>query len=413
MAGIAAILAPSTGRGAGPAPAAELSRERRVPFWENPPPMTTCPHRPSCPGCPRFGEPGIAPAARATLDALAAEHGLPPVPVVDGPLAGFRHRARLAIRHLEGEPFVGLFEQGSHTLVQVPHCSVHHPLINDVAAVVRAALVDAHTSGFDEARHIGCARYLQVVVERESQSAQVVLVANDDNPAPLARAVVLIRERLGERLHSLWFNANMGRSNVILGPEFVRLHGPEAVVERFGGPAIHYPPGAFGQGNLAVAELIIGRLRELVPEGARVVEYHAGVGAIGLSLLDRAASVWLNERGAESLRGLAMGIAGLPPADQARVTTSAGGAGVASENAPPADVTIVDPPRKGLEPALLARLAAQPPARLLYVSCDLGSLRRDTAQLCAGGGLRLAGLGAWNLMPYTEHVETVAWFEHT
>jgi len=46
------------------------------------------------------------------------------------------------------------------------------------------------------------------------------------------------------------------------------------------------------------------------------------------------------------------------------------------------------------------------------MSCALESLQRDTERLCAGGGLRLAGLQAWNLMPYTEHVETVAWFEH-
>ena len=27
--------------------------------------LLSCPHRPPCPGCPRFGEPGIAPAAHA------------------------------------------------------------------------------------------------------------------------------------------------------------------------------------------------------------------------------------------------------------------------------------------------------------------------------------------------------------
>lgn len=373
--------------------------------------MTHCPHRPPCPGCPRFGEPGIEPAARSSLDALAAAHGLPPVPVAEGTAQGFRHRARLAIRHIDGEPRVGLFERGSHVLVPVPRCSVHHPLVNEVADVVRAALVEAHVSGFDEARHIGCARYLQVVVERATQSAQVVLVANDDNPAPLQGAAALIADRLGARLHSLWFNANTGRSNVIMGAAFQRLRGPGAVVERFGGAAIHYPPGAFGQGNLDMAERMIGRLREQVQPGARVVEYHAGVGAIGLSLLERAASLWLNERGAESLRGLAMGIDALGPDERARVTTSEGAAGEASAGAPEADVVIVDPPRKGLEPALLEHLVARPPARLLYVSCDLGSLQRDTARLCAGGRLRLASLEAWDLMPYTGHVETVACFE--
>jgi len=42
------------------------------------------------------------------------------------------------------------------------------------------------------------------------------------------------------------------------------------------------------------------------------------------------------------------------------------------------------------------------------VSCGLESFLRDTARLTAGGGLRLRSLAAFDLMPFTEHVETVA-----
>jgi tRNA/tmRNA/rRNA uracil-C5-methylase (TrmA/RlmC/RlmD family) len=113
----------------------------------------------------------------------------------------------------------------------------------------------------------------------------------------------------------------------------------------------------------------------------------------------------------ESLRGLALGVAALGPGDHARVTVVPGVASEACQQAPEAEVVIVDPPRKGLEPALLAQLAGRPPAQLLYLSCSVDSLLRDAAQLCAGGGLRLAQLDAWNLMPYTQHVESVAVFE--
>jgi 23S rRNA (uracil1939-C5)-methyltransferase len=76
-----------------------------------------------------------------------------------------------------------------------------------------------------------------------------------------------------------------------------------------------------------------------------------------------------------------------------------------------AQVVIADPPRKGLDPELTQTLSQQPPERFLYVSCGLESLRHDTAQLTSGGKLRLTGLTAFNLFPFTEHVETVARFE--
>jgi tRNA/tmRNA/rRNA uracil-C5-methylase (TrmA/RlmC/RlmD family) len=371
----------------------------------------SCPHRPPCPGCPRFGEHGIAPAALATLESLARAHGQFEVPIVSGAAAGFRLRARLAIRGRLGAPKIGLFQIGTHRVVHIPNCVIHHPLVNRVADVVRRSLVDAGVSIYSEATHTGLARYLQVVVERGSQTAQVVLVGNCTTSEPLAPCLDLIGKRLGPELHSLWFNPNCERTNTILGREFHRWCGPEAVSERFGGVAVHYPPGAFGQNNLDLAERIVEHVRALVPQGARVAEFYAGVGAIGLSLLPTVAALRMNEVSPPSLHGLEMGLAGLEPADRAKVEVIPGPAGDACAAAAGVDTVIVDPPRKGLDSLLLVHLAAQPPERLIYVSCGLESFLADTARLEADGRLRLAALTAFNLMPFTEHVEAVGIFE--
>ncbi|HZE42477.1 MAG TPA: hypothetical protein VE058_01770 [Steroidobacteraceae bacterium] len=373
--------------------------------------LTTCPHRPPCPGCPRFGEPGIAASARIALGELARTHGLPEVSVVSGQTSGFRLRARLAIRGRLGSPKLGLFELGTHRVVHIPNCSVQHPLINQVAAVVRRALVEARVTNYSDGAHLGLARYLQVVVERSSQTAQVVIVANSVTPEPLAACLDLIRERLGSALHSLWFNANRERSNTILGPDFVNWCGPESVLEHFGGAAVHYPPGAFGQNNLDMAQNIIEHLRAQIPEGARVTEFYAGVGAIGLSVLARAGEIRMNEVGAHSLRGLELGVAQLDAVNRAKISVVPGPAGAACLAASGSEVVIADPPRKGLDPELAEYLGERPPERFLYVSCGLESFINDTAQLTSRGRLRLRALNAFNLLPFTEHIETVARFE--
>jgi 23S rRNA (uracil1939-C5)-methyltransferase len=373
--------------------------------------LLSCPHRPPCPGCPRFGEAGIAPAASNALDALARAHDLAQVAVISGATAGFRLRARLAIRGHLGSPKLGLFELGTHRVVHIPHCSVQHPLINRVAAVVRRALVESRITSYSDKAHLGLARYLQVVVERSSQSAQVVIVANSDSPAPLAACFELIRERLGAQLHSLWFNANRERSNVILGPEFHRWCGPDSVTESFGGATVHYPPGAFGQNNLDIAQEIVGHVRAQIPEGAQVTEFYAGVGAIGLSVLAQVRAIQMNELSPHSLHGLELGMTDLDPADRAKISVIAGSAGTARSAAAGAQVVIADPPRKGLDPELTEYLSEQPPERLLYVSCGLESFLSDAARLTSQGRLRLGALTAFNLLPFTEHVETVARFE--
>jgi len=331
--------------------------------------------------------------------------------VISGQSTAFRHRARLAIRGRLGAPKLGLFELGTHRVVHIPNCVVHHPLINRVANVVRRALVDAKLTSYSDTAHAGLARYLQVVVERASQTAQVVLVGNGPSPEPFTACFELIRERLGSDLHSLWWNGNEERANTILGNAWQQVCGAESVVEHFGGAEVHYPPGAFGQNNLTIAERIIDHVRHELPEGARVTEFYAGVGAIGLSVLSRCSELYLNEVSSHSLRGLTLGLERLSAADRGKISVVPGSAGSARACAEGANVVIADPPRKGLDPELTQFLSEHPPERFVYVSCGLESFLSDTERLLKRGSLRLRALTAFNLMPFTEHVETVARFE--
>ena len=345
------------------------------------------------------------------LAGLAADHGLPEPPVESAAGAGFRLRARLAIRGRVGAPKVGLFELGTHRVVHIPNCAVHNPLVNRVAGIVRRAIAETRLTCYSDQAQLGLLRYLQVVVERASQAAQVVLVVNDPSPEPLGPCLALVRERLGKQLHSLWVNVNTAHGNTILGPDFIPWCGPASVVEHFGGAAVHYPPGAFGQSNLDLAAGLIASVAAWVPPGSRVAEFYAGVGAIGLSLLDRVSAISLNEAAPQSLLGLELGLAALQHDARAKVTVWPGDAGAMHACARGADVVIADPPRKGLDPGLLAALLRDPPARFIYVSCGLEAFLADTARLTAGGRLRLAQLQVFNLLPNTLHVEILARFE--
>jgi tRNA/tmRNA/rRNA uracil-C5-methylase (TrmA/RlmC/RlmD family) len=370
-----------------------------------------CPHRPPCPGCPRLGEPDIAPSARAALESLARERGLSGLSVVHGPRTAFRHRARLAVRGRARSPKIGIFEAGSHRVVDIPRCLVHHPLVNDVAREARAAIRETATPPYSDDAHAGLLRYLQVVVERRTETAQVVVVANDENPARSEPFLRALSSRLGPRLHSLFWNGNPARTNAILGPHSARVTGPEAVEEAMGGARVFYPPGAFGQSNLPLSSRLVDAVHALVPDRAQVLELYAGVGAIGLGLATRASELSMNELSDESLHGLCLGVAVLPDSARARVKVIPGPAGTALAQLESADVVIVDPPRKGLDPEVLGALAAASPQRLIYVACGLDSFLSDERALSEPGRLRLTALQAFDLFPHTDHVETLAVFD--
>jgi tRNA/tmRNA/rRNA uracil-C5-methylase (TrmA/RlmC/RlmD family) len=160
-----------------------------------------------------------------------------------------------------------------------------------------------------------------------------------------------------------------------------------------------------------VAQAIIEHVRTDIPNGARVAEFYAGVGAIGLSALERVSQIRMNEISPHSLLGLELGLAALGAADRAKISVVPGPAGAARFAAADAQVVIADPPRKGLDPELTSFLSENPPERFVYISCGLDSFLSDAARLTSSGTLRLGALTAYNLLPFTGHVETVARFE--
>jgi 23S rRNA (uracil1939-C5)-methyltransferase len=374
-------------------------------------PVLECPHRPPCPGCPRLGEGDIAPGARAALESLAHERGLSGLALIGGARTGFRHRARLAIRGRARSPKIGIFEAGSHRVVDIPRCLVHHPLVNDVAREARAAIRETAAAPYSDDAHAGLLRYLQIVVERRSETAQVVVVANDEDPLRSEPFLRALANRLGPRLHSLFWNGNPARTNAILGPHFVQVTGPDAVEEVMGGARVFYPPGAFGQSNLELSSRLVDAVHGFVPDRARVLELYAGVGAIGMGLAARASELVMNELSDESLRGLSRGVAALPGDARARVQIIAGPASTALASMQPSDVVIVDPPRKGLDAEVLSALVATPPKRLFYVACGLDSFLSDERTISEAAQLRLTTLQAFDLFPHTDHVETLAVFD--
>lgn len=374
------------------------------------PPLDVCPHRPPCPGCPRFGEPGPAPDATDAVRRLCETHGLAAPRVHTTPGQGHRHRARLAVRGRARSPKIGLFQAGSHRIVDTPRCAVHHPAINDAVHVLKRAIRETGTRPYADAPHRGALRYAQFVVERATSRVQVVLVGNGESPEVLGELPRVYAEAMGERLQALFFNAQPARTNVILGERMQRLAGEDAITESIAGVEVHFPPAAFGQNHLPLFERAVERIHALVPRDRLVLEAYCGIGAIGLGLLARG-PVRFNERSAPGLAGLARGLAARPARERDRAEIFEGAAGARLDALAGADVVIVDPPRKGLDGPLLDALARRPPARLIYLACGLPRLLEEIPVLVRAGGLRLTGAEIFDFFPFTGHVETLVWLD--
>jgi len=152
--------------------------------------------------------------------------------------------------------------------------------------------------------------------------------------------------------------------------------------------------------RFAVAQL--GEVR-----GLKVWDLYAGIGETTALLLDAGATVESVE-----LDPRAVALAG--PETGERVRRIAGAAENIVPRLKPADLVITNPPRTGMDKRVVEAILAAAPRRLVYISCDPGTLARDLSRLCSPTAplpLGPSSFRCYDLFPQTAHVETVAVLE--
>lgn len=74
------------------------------------------------------------------------------------------------------------------------------------------------------------------------------------------------------------------------------------------------------------------------------------------------------------------------------------------------DIVLVDPPRAGLDKAVVDGILKMNPSHIAYVSCDPSTLARDAARLI-NGGYKLKEVTPFDLFPQTYHIESISLFQ--
>ena len=363
-----------------------------------------CPHFGTCGGCALQH---LDPAAQLRfkqaqlLENLARLGGVEPeglLPPLEGPVWGYRRRARLGIKLVprKGRVLVGFRERSAPYVADLHECRVLAPpagsLIDPLAELVAGLAI--------------VARVPQAEVAIADDACAVVLrVLEPPSDADLA-ALRAFESRHGVRIY--------------LQPGGVDTvepltHGQPSLEYALPGfdVRIRFEPTDFIQVNGELNGRMVSRAVELLGACSddRVLDLFCGLGNFSLPLA----------RGAGHVVGVE-GEAGLVA--RARLNASRNGianvefhaANLAADTAaaPWARTgysrVLLDPPRAGAWEVLpvVARSGA---GRVVYISCHPGSLARDAGALVREHGYRLVSAGVMDMFPHTTHVEAMAVFE--
>lgn len=332
-----------------------------------------------------------------------------------GAICEWRYRAKLSVRGTKEKPLIGLFQEGTHTAIDIPLCKVHHPLINEAVNIVRGWIEMKAIVPYNETTGQGFLRYIELILDRKKQRVQLVLVVNQGQAKMTVEqkeAIKSLWKSHFEKWHSVWLNFNERRDNVIFGGVWEKMYGEEWLWDCFCGRQICFHPASFSQANPEMFEKLLEELKKNVPQGAKIVEFYAGGGTIGLTMAEQAKTIVFNEitpvakecfeetkkRLPKEIKEKIQFVSG--PVEQHLSLINQG-----------IDLVIVDPPRKGLDEKLLERLCGGSSVnRLIYVSCGWKSFKRDCQRLIKADW-RLTKATSFLFFPGTDHIEILAIFE--
>jgi 23S rRNA (uracil1939-C5)-methyltransferase len=321
---------------------------------------------------------------------------------------GYRASAKLVFGRKREKVLIGLYQRGSHQVIDSGDCPVHHPLINKIIAVVREEVQRQGISVYSSRHKNGLLRYLLVRVSPINNKAMVTFVSNFRDLQQLPKLGKWLMRKVPEVI-AVHQNINSSTGNVILGQESLKLHGLPDLIDQIGDIRLRIAPEAFFQVNTLQASRIYTMVREWagLSKQDNVIDLYSGIGGIALHLAKDAGQVIGIEYVDQAVRN-ASDNARLNDLDNCRFV-----AGDATEELSKfaaqlqqLQLTTLNPPRKGCSEELLQALCHIRPRQIIYVSCDPGSLSRDLKYLVAGG-YQIERVQPVDMFPQTAHVETV------
>ena len=308
---------------------------------------------------------------------------------------------------------IGFFSHHSHRVIPCSDCMLH-PSEFDLAGKVFTDFIKKNNiSIYNEDTHTGLLRHFYVRAGKQTGEIMVCIVINGNVFPQIEQLIEQFKSVLGENLKSVVLNINTAKTNVVLGDKNLCVYGNEYIYDILCGVKVRISPHSFYQVNHDMAERLYKKAAEYAePSGKNVLDLYCGAGTIGLSMA----------REAKNIIGVEIVDAAVRDANknaQENGITNArfvcGDATAAAEQLKKenisTDVVILDPPRKGCDEQLLKTVAYDfAPERVVYVSCDVATLARDTAIL-ENMGYKLQKYTPVDLFPRTAHVETVALFK--
>ncbi|MBQ8043610.1 MAG: 23S rRNA (uracil(1939)-C(5))-methyltransferase RlmD [Clostridia bacterium] len=308
----------------------------------------------------------------------------------------------------DGPLALGLHKINSmYDIVAIKDCKL---VSNDFNKLVDCALkfgTDHEYSYYRKMQHVGFLRHLLVRRSISNNSLLVAIVTSSQGELDAKDFVKRVLElELEGEITGILHIVNDSKADVVMSDETHILYGEDYFYESILGLKFKITPFSFFQTNTKGAEVLYNVARKYVGDTKNkvVFDLYSGTGTIAQMLAavaSKVVGVEIVEEAVEAAKENAK-LNGLDNCEfiAGDVLT------VIDDLDYKPDIIVVDPPRSGVNPKAVKKLAAYGIEQIVYISCNPVSLAENIEEF-AKFGYKVSDVELVDMFPCTRHVETV------
>lgn len=346
---------------------------------------------------------------------------------ITSPDSGFRNTAKMAVGGTTSEPTLGILDE-DFAGIDLSDCPLYSPVIHRALEAIPAVIKAAQIPPYRVRARKGELKYV-IVTEGDAGQLAIRFVLRTDSALPR------LKEKLPRLLEAvpdiavISANINPDHTAIIEGPTEIHLYGEHSLPVTQGDVTLLPGPQSFLQTNSAVAGELYRTVWQWIADTAAahptaaagpttaaptapltVWDLYCGVGGFALhaalaSPKVRVRAAELNPEAVQRAREAARRLARQHPEVEGRIEFTAEDAFTwAREQTEPADLLIVNPPRRGLGKPMSQWIQNSEIAAVIYSSCNPQTLAADLENM---PGYRAETVRIVDMFPHSPHAEVL------
>lgn len=314
----------------------------------------------------------------------------------------YRHKVTASFDKVKNKIVAGQYEPNTRKVMVVKDDQCEHKLAQKI---IKDTVSIANKYNMTVFPQNGLLRHIQIRVGYHTQEVMVTLVVRDypfKGSAQFARAMV----KQNKEITTVVYNVNKRDTPIVLGDQFFTAFGPGFIFDELDGLRFKLSPSTFYQVNPVMTEKLYQKAIGLAQlKGTdKVLDTYCGIGTITLCLakhVKEAVGVELNPQSVRNAH------------DNARVNQISNATFIQADSTDfmlqqtnsDFNILFMDPPRSGSTPEFLEAAIQCNFEKIIYISCNPITLKRDLEILKPH--YKLDQVVGVDMFPMTEHVESV------